>query len=62
MFSDVQLFRTPRIAHHSPLSWNFPGKNTGVDSNSLLQGEFPDPGKELMSLVSLPLTGRFFTS
>ena len=35
------------------LPWNSPGKNTGVCSYSLLQGNLPDPG------VSC-ITGRFF--
>ena len=29
------------VACQAPLSWNSPGKNTGVDSLSLLQGIFP---------------------
>ena len=29
---------------HCP--WNSPGKNTGVHSHSLLQGNLPDPGIE----------------
>ena len=27
-------------------SWNSPGKNTGVGSYALLQGDLPDPGIE----------------
>ena len=38
------------------------GKNTGVGCHFLLQGIFPDPGKEPSSFVSLALAGRFFTS
>ena len=26
------------VAHQAPLSWDFPGKNTGVGCHSLLQG------------------------
>ena len=26
--------------------WDSPGKNTGVDSHSFLQGDLPDPGIE----------------
>ena len=37
--------------------WNSPGKNTGVDSHSLLQGIFPT--QELNP--SLFIAGRFFT-
>ena len=39
--------------------WDFPGKNTGVGSHFLLQGNLPDPGIELMSPA---LAGRFFTT
>ena len=40
--SCVKLFVTPwTIACQAPLSWNSPGKNTGVGSHSLLQGIFP---------------------
>ena len=31
--------------------WNSPGKNTGVGSHSLLQGNLPDPGIEHRSPV-----------
>ena len=35
-------FVTPwTVAHHAPLPWNFPGKNTGADCHFLLQGIFP---------------------
>ena len=33
--------------------WNSPGKNTGVGSHSLLQGNLPNAGIEPMSLLSL---------
>ena len=40
--SHVQLFATSwTVACQAPLSWNSPGKNTGVGSHSLLQGIFP---------------------
>ena len=45
-------------ACHAPLSMGFPGKNTGVDCRSLLQGNLPDPGVKPMSSA---LAGRFFT-
>ena len=38
--------------------WDFPGKNTGVDCYSLLQGIFPTQG----SNESPALAGRFFTT
>ena len=31
--------------------WDFPGKNTGVGSHSLLQGNLPNPGIKLRSLA-----------
>ena len=37
-----------------------PGKNTGVGCHFLLQGIFP--GNESMSLISLALAGRLFTT
>ena len=37
----VQLFATPQtVAVRFLCTWNCPGKNTGVDSHSLLQGIF----------------------
>ena len=35
------------IACQGPLSWGFPGKNTGVGCHSLLQGIFPTQGSNL---------------
>ena len=41
----VQLFMTPRtVARQPPLSWDFPGKNTGMDCHSILQGIFLTQG------------------
>ena len=34
-------------AHQAPLSWRFPGKNTGVGCHSLLQGIFLTQGSNL---------------
>ena len=42
--------------------WNFPGKNTRVGCHFLLQGIFPDPWTEPMSLVSSVLESQFFTT
>ena len=59
ILSSVWLFAIP---------WNVAsrllnsGKNTGVGFHLLLQGIFPDPGKEPSSFVSLALAGRFFTN
>ena len=41
----VELFATPwTVAYQAPLSMEFPGKNTGVCCNFLLQGIFPIQG------------------
>ena len=41
----ARLFETPwTVAHQTPLFMGFPGKNTGVDCHSLLQGIFPTQG------------------
>ena len=37
--------------------WDFPGKNTGVDCHSLLQGMFPTQGLNLVSHIA----SRLFT-
>ena len=47
------------LMDYSPLSWNFPGKNTGVGSHFLLQGIFPTQGS---THVSPALAGGFLTT
>ena len=42
--------------------WSFPGKNTRVGCHFLLQGIFPDPGTEPVSLVSSVLASPSFTT
>ena len=55
-FSRVPLFETPwAVTHQAPLSWDSPGKNTGVCCHSLLQGIFPTQGYTLFSCI-----GRWF--
>ena len=44
------------------LSWDFPGKNTGVDYHSCLQGFFLTQGSNTHSLSLLYWVGRFFTT
>ena len=48
------------VACQAPLSWNFPGKNTGMDCHFTLQGIFPTQGLNLCLLHwqanSLPLS------
>ena len=46
MLSCVQLFATLWTPTRLLCPCNFPGKNTGVRSHSLLQGNLPDPGIE----------------
>ena len=47
-FSCVRLFATLWIAASQALCpWNSPGKNTGVDSHSLLQGIFSTQGSNM---------------
>ena len=58
--SRVQLFAIPRtVAGQAPLCVEFSRQQYGVDSHSLHQGIFPDPG---MEHVSPALAGRFFTA
>ena len=41
-FRCVRFFVTLwTVAHQAPLSWDSPGKNTGVGCHALLQGIFP---------------------
>ena len=62
-FSRVRFFATPwTVAHQTPLSLDFPGKNTGVGCHALLQGNLPNSGIEPMSLESPALTGGFFST
>ena len=35
------------VTHQAPLSWDSPGKNTGVGCHALLQGVFPTQGSNL---------------
>ena len=42
--------------------WDSPGKNTGVDCHTLLQGILSNAGIEPVSLRSPALAGRFFTT
>ena len=46
------------VAHQTPLSWHFSGKNNGVGCHFLLQRIFPDAGIKPMSPA---LADRFFT-
>ena len=47
----VQLFATPwTIVHQALHPWDFPGKNTAVGCQALLQGIFPTQGWNLCLL------------
>ena len=48
------------IAHQAPLTWDSPGKNTGVSCHALPQGIYS--GIEPVYLMSLALAGGFFTT
>ena len=50
------------ITHQSPLPWNFPGKNTGVDCHFILQGILPIQGLNPHFLGLLHQFVRFFTT
>ena len=60
--SPVWLFATQwNCSQQAPLSLEFPGKNTGVSCRFLPQA-LPNPGIELVSLVSVGLAGRLLTT
>ena len=65
--SCVQLFVTPwTVAHQASLSWDSPGKNTGVGCYALLQGIFLTQGSNLHLYAHLSktvsLAGMFSSS
>ena len=54
-FGCVQLLATPwTVACQAPLTWDSPGKITGVGCHALLQGIFPTQGWNLRLLHLLP--------
>ena len=62
MLSCVGLFATPwTIAARLLCPWDYPGKNIGVGSHSLLQGIFPTQGSNPRPHGSC-IAGRFFTT
>ena len=64
-FSCVWLFVTLwTIACQAPLSMGISGQKywSGLECHALLQGIFPNPGMEPVSLMSSALAGGFFTS
>ena len=49
-------------ACQAPLSWDSPGRNTGVGCYVLLRGIFSTQGYEPTSLMCPAWAGRFFTT
>ena len=61
--SRVQLFAGPwTVAHQAPLSMEFSRQEYWSGLPFPSPGHLPNPGIELMSLVSDALAGRFFTA
>ena len=61
-FHCVRFFVTLwTVAHQTPLSWDSPGKNTGVGCHALPQGIFP-PQRSNPRLMSPALAGGFFAT
>ena len=53
-FQSCPTFCNPLdLAHQAPLSWDSPGKNTGVGCHALLQGIFPTQWLNLHLLLPL---------
>ena len=50
------------VAHQTPLSVGFSGKDTGVGRHALLQGTFPTQGLNPRLTCLTALAGRFSTS
>ena len=62
-FSCVQLFATPwTVAHQVLLSMGFSRQEYWSGLSCPPPWDLPDPGMELMSLMSPALAGRFFTT
>ena len=62
-FSHVQRFATLwTVAHRAPLSMRFSRQKYWSGLLCLPPGDFPNPGIEPMSLMSLALAGGFFTT
>ena len=62
-FSPIQLFVIPlTVAQQIPLSMEFSQQEYWSRLSFPTPGDLPNPGIEPMSLVSLALTGGFFTT
>ena len=63
VLSHVQLCATPwTVAHQAPLSMGFFRQEYWSGLPCPPPGDLPNPGIKPVSLVSLALTGRFFTT
>ena len=61
LLSHVQLFVTPwTVAHEAPLSLGFSRHDYWTRLPFPFPGDPPDPGIEIVSLVSPAFPGRFF--
>ena len=61
--SCVRVFVTPwTIAQQPPLSMGFSRQESWSELPCPPSGDIPDPGIQPESLMSLALTGRFFTT
>ena len=61
--SRIQLLATPwTVAHQTPLSMEFSRQEHWREQPFLSPGDLSGPGIEPMSLISLSLAGRFFTT
>ena len=62
-FSHIGLFETPRtVAHQAALSMGFARQEYWSRLLCPPPGDLPDPGIELVSLMSPALAGGFFTT
>ena len=62
MSESVQRYGLQHASPWNSLSWNFPGKNTGVGCLCPPPGDLPNPWMEPMTLMSPTLAGVFFTT
>ena len=58
----LTLCNPMNCSSQASLSWDSPGKTTGVGFHALLQGNLSNPGIEPTYLMSPALAGGFFTT
>ena len=60
LLSHIRFFATQwTVAHQTPLSMNFPGKNTRIGCHFFLQGIFPTQGLKLSLVILLSILKVF---